>query len=41
MKKLVLIALLFSSVAYADVVSMPDGKIVNCVPTSIGTIVCL
>ena len=27
--------------ALADVVQMPDGKIVRCTPTSIGTIVCL
>ena len=27
--------------ALADVVRMPDGTIINCTPTSIGTIVCL
>lgn len=41
MKKLVFIALLFVANAQAVVVQPPVGPIINCSPTSIGTIVCI
>lgn len=42
MKKIVaILATIVAFSATAEVVFMPDGKIVNCQPTSIGTIVCL
>ena len=41
MKKLIIIAALWCSATYAQTIQTPDGKIVVCTPTSIGTLVCL
>ena len=30
-----------TAIAYADVVYTPDGKVVNCFRTTLGTIVCI